>query len=324
MEIQEPLKIEETVEKERMQSKKQYIFKLNNSEYNLQIEFYSEYLNIRLIEIEEDNTISIYIKTNLNIDKEFNIDLNKITEQIDIAFNEEKFQLIKEENNVLIILKLENNKEKIEKKIALKKQELSIKEKVDYIINEIGSVKRKNNEIDEKILKSEKILNDMKLNLQSKEKEKISEIENSLKEVKEAINIQRKENENIYKAFESKMSNLNEEIYEIYKDKLDSVKLKIEEKLPDIKDLYQKFLIRLDDKSIFKDKLLIPQELTKYLKIEKLKKIIISNENNSEEIKSFINNYLIIDFLNSNQKAKNVVLNEFKIFEKYYIKIKKK
>ena len=323
--------IPDTNEKEQIQLKKQYIFKLNNSEYNLFAEFYSESINFRLIEIEENNTISQYIKSNLSIDKEFNIDLNKIIELIDIAFNEGKFKLIKEENNVNILLKMEKNKEEIEKKISLTKQELSMKEKFEVIIREIGGVKRKNIEIDEKILKSEKILNEVKLNLQSKEKEKISEIEISLKDVKETINNQRKENENIFKALkdanlklESQMENLNEEIYEIYKDKLDSIKLQMEEKLPDLKDLYQKFVVKSNEKSILDDKLLIPKELSKYPKLKELKKIVIANEDNSEKIKSLINNNLIIDFVNSNPQAKNLVLNEVKFFEKYYNKVKNK
>ena len=323
--------IPDTNEKEQIQLKKQYNFKLNNSEYNLLIEFYSENIYFRLIEIEENTTISQYIKYNLDINKEFNIDLNKIIEEIDIAFNEGKFKLIKEGNNINILLKMENNKEEIEKKISLIKQELSMKEKFEVIINEIGSVKRKNIEIDEKILKSETILNEVKLNLTSKEKEKISEIEISLKDVKEAINNQRKENENIFKALkdanlklESKMENLNEEIYEIYKDKLDSIKSKMEKKIPDLKDLYIKFLVNSNEKSILDDKLLIPKDLSKYPELKELKKIVIVNEDNSEEIKSFINNFLIIDYVNSNQQGKYLILKDFKIFEKYYNKVKNK
>lgn len=114
--------IPDTNEKEQIQLKKQYNFKLNNSEYNLLIEFYSENIYFRLIEIEENTTISQYIKYNLDINKEFNIDLNKIIEEIDIAFNEGKFKLIKEGNNINILLKMENNNEEIEKKISLIKQ----------------------------------------------------------------------------------------------------------------------------------------------------------------------------------------------------------
>ena len=171
----------------------------------------------------------------------------------------------------------------------------------------------------------------MKLNLTSKEKEKISEIEISLKDVKEAINNQRKENENIFKALkdanlklESKIENLNEEIYEIYKDKLDSIKSKMEKKIPDLKDLYIKFLVNSNEKSILDDKLLIPKDLSKYPELKELKKIVIANEDNSEEMKSFINKFLIIDYVNSNQQGKYLILKEFKIFEKYYNKVKNK
>ena len=96
----------------------------------------------------------------------------------------------------------------------------------------------------------------------------------------------------------------------------------MEDKLPSLKELYTKFLIKSNEKNILEDKLLIPKELIKY--VQELNKIIITKENNSEEIKSFINNYLIIDFLNSDQEAKKLVLNEFKIYEKYYKKIKNK
>ena len=197
--------INQPVNQNKIISKKHYYFKINNSEYNLQVEFYSNYINFRLIEIKENSTISLYIKQNLdltffNIDNEVKNDLNKIIELIDIAYNEGKLKIIIKQNNINILLKLKINNKEIEKKILLKKGELSINEKMEFILNEMGKFKNKNIEIDEKILKNEKILNDVKLNLQLKEKEKISEIENLLKEVKETINNQLKENETIYKA----------------------------------------------------------------------------------------------------------------------------
>lgn len=88
-----------------------------------------------------------------------------------------------------------------------------------------------------------------------------------------------------------------------------------------LKRIISKIFDKIKRKKNFWRKVINSIDLIKYDKLKELKKIVIANGNNSEEIKSFINNDLIINILKSNQEAKSLVSKEFVLFEKYYNKI---
>ena len=186
---------------------KEYILKINNSEYALSIIYET---NKILFKIEKKNELLLYnyeskynykdIISILKLTSEIYNESNKILEVLDKAYEDKKLILKFDEDNIniLLIVKLSNGFQDIEYPLKIRKKYYDINEKFDIILDKLESLKQNKKEfINSQIF-------DLVQKIESLKNLLVGELSN-IKEIIQRLLLKNKEN----------IENLNKNQYEI-------------------------------------------------------------------------------------------------------------
>ena len=222
---------------------KEYILKINNSEYTLAITYDT---NKILFKIEKKNELQLYnyeskynykdIVSILKLPSEIYNESNKVVEVFDKAYENQKLILKFDEDNIniLLIVKLSIGFQEIDCPLKIRKKYYDINEKFDIILEKLKSLKQNKKEfINSQILELEQKIESLKklvadeiisikeiiqsLLLQNKENiEKLYKNQNEIKILKEELlslkelkNNEKKENIEINNIYDNKKINNN-------------------------------------------------------------------------------------------------------------------
>ena len=196
MEAPSPITMDETEteryeQKDNIIGKKEYELEMNNNKYNLRIFIDSKYISFKLSPINDIMFIYYMNKFDLNgINDKLGVNyknLEKIMKLIDSCYNNNKLLLkYNRDNEINIIMRYIIGYDEEEYQIRLIKKKLHVNEKFEVLLNEIILMKKdKNSKIKENGKKIEKLIIDIKDNLNKKLEENINIINILKKKIEE-------------------------------------------------------------------------------------------------------------------------------------------
>ena len=228
--------IESKTIKEKIQTQKKFIIKMNDNKYRLTIIKYDKCIQLKVNNI---NNLNLYYYQNIytfkNIIDIFKLDINlyynfdKVMDLIKDAYLNNNILLKLFNNNINLIIRY-NNYECI---FTLNKYDLEINEKIDIVINEINNIRKNKNIslIKNKLEQLEKILDDLKKSIYRtliENKESIHLLKNEISKNLFSLN----DNKKLIQLLNSELENLNK--------KFDEFKEKVKNKLNNINNTIQK------------------------------------------------------------------------------------
>ena len=169
--------------KENIIIKKEYNIDINNNTYNLIITLDNEFIEFKVYQLNDIKFIYYKNKFNLNninniLDLSLNIynNLEKVLELIDLVYKNKKLLINIDINNKMnLIIRYPIGFNEHECLIPIIQKELDINEKFEIILNEIILLKKsEDRRINEKLKKIEKLLLDIKYNVNKKFEENIN------------------------------------------------------------------------------------------------------------------------------------------------------